>query len=103
MKPEYKAEMQVNKKEIEMNPFVESFVAHVAIGMVESLKGVDYLNKVRIRQDGEETKVAVNCEELPLTPFPNDIIASTLKGMLAPLKGVDEIKNLEILVKVVKS
>jgi hypothetical protein len=102
MKPEYKAEMKVNKNEIEMNHFVEKFVAHVAAGMVESLKGVDYLKEILIRQDGEEIRVAVNSEDIPLTPFPNDIIASTLKGLLAPLKGSDGMKTLEILVKVIK-
>ena len=100
MKLEYKAKMRVNGKTIEMNPFVESYVAHVAAGIVESLKGVDYLSKIEIKQDGQEVKVAVNGDEISLTPFPNDLITGTLKGLLLTLKGVDDIKTLQILVDV---
>jgi hypothetical protein len=100
LKLEYKAKMTVNTKTIEMNPFVESYVAHMSVGIVGSLKGVDYLSKIEIKQDGQEIKVIVNGDEIPLTPFPNDLIAGTLKGLLSSLKGVDEIKTLKILVDV---
>jgi hypothetical protein len=100
LKLEYKAELAVNAREIELNPFVESYVAHVAAGIVESLKGVDYLNRIEIKQDGEEIKIAVNGDDIPLTPFPNDLIANTIKGMVSDLKGVDEIKALKLVVNI---
>jgi len=103
MKLEYKAKLTANGKAIEMNPFVESYVAHVVAGIVESLKGVDYLSKIELKQDGQEIQINVNGDDIPLTPLPNDLIAGTLKGMLADLKGVDEIKKLSIEVNIKRS
>ncbi len=103
MKLEYRARMTVNEKAIEMNAFIEGYVSHIAAGIVQSLKGVDYLSKIDIICDGEEIKIAVNGENISLTPFPNDLISSTLKGMLEPLKGVDEIKKLRISVDIKRS
>jgi hypothetical protein len=100
LKLQYKAELAVNAGKIKMNPFVESYVAHVAAGIVESLKGVDFLSRIEIKQDGEEIKIAVNGDDIPLTPFPNDLIARTIRAMVSDLKGVDEIKALELVVNI---
>jgi hypothetical protein len=96
LKEVYKAKLQVNKKPIELNPFVEEFLAQISIGAVTSLKGVDYIRSVKIHQEHDDVNITVNGEEIPLTPFPVMIIANTLRGLASTLKGVDDIKSLDV-------
>lgn len=100
MKQNVKAKLWVNKKEIEMNPFVDSFVAYTTLGAVNSLKGVDYIKTVDLKIDQGDVSITVNKQNIPLTPFPNDIIANTFIGLVSSLKGTDEMKMLEIKVEV---
>ena len=99
MKKNLKAKLMVNSKEVEMNPFVESYVSNVAIGIVSSLKGVDYINSVEIKQEKDSVTIKINKEDITLTPFPSDIIISTIKGLVSSLKGVNDIKTIEIHLK----
>jgi hypothetical protein len=96
LKEGYKAKLQVNKKPIELNPFVEEFLARISIGAVTSLKGVDYIRSVKIHHEHDDVNITVNGEEIPLTPFPVMIIANTLRGLASTLKGVDDIKSLDV-------
>ena len=100
MKQNYKSKLNVNKKEIDMNPLVEDFVSHVSVGIVNSLKGVDYLKTVEIHLDKSEVKIKVNGEEIKVTPFPNDFIANTIRGLVSSLKGVDEITTVSVKVDI---
>ena len=95
-----KAEVLVNKSPIELNRFVESYFAFISIGIVKTLKGVDYIKKVEINQEKGDVTVKVNGEEIPITEFPNDIIKNTIKGMLVPLKGFDKVERVDIIVEV---
>lgn len=92
----FKAMMQINKKDIEMNPFVQSFVTNITLGAINCLKGVDYLRIVELHVDRGDVEIIINGEEVELTPFPNDIIANTIKGLIIPLKGIDEVKTIDI-------
>jgi hypothetical protein len=98
LKQELEAKLSVNKEEIDMNEFVESLVAHVTVGTVKSLKGVDYIKTIDVNMDKGEVDISVNNENIPLTPFPNDIIASTLIGLVSSLKGIDEVDKMKIRV-----
>ncbi|MCL0029774.1 hypothetical protein M1N19_02260 [Dehalococcoidia bacterium] len=95
-----KAKLQVNKISIEMNPFVEEFLAQIAVGVVASLKGAEDVQTLEIRQEKGNVKITVNGSDVPLTPFPNDIICSTLIGLVSSLREVDEIESLDISVEV---
>ena len=99
MKQNLKANLAVNNKEVKMNPFVQSYVSNVAMGIVSSLKGVDYISLVEIKLEKDSVTIKVNKEDITLTPFPNDIIASTMKGLVSSLKGVNDIKTIEIHLK----
>ena len=99
MKEVYRAKLQVNKKNVELNPFVEEFLARVSIGAVTSLKGVDYIKTVKIHHEHDDVTVNVNGDEIPVTPFPVMIIANTLRGLASTLKGVDDIKSLDVSVE----
>lgn len=95
-----KAKLWVNKISVEMNPFVEEFLARTTIGAVSSLRGGGSVQSLELNQEKGDVKITVNGDELPLTPFPSDIICSTLIGLVSSLKGVDEVDNLDISVEV---
>ena len=99
MKESYKAKLFVNKKPVELNPFVEEYLARISVGTVTSLKGIDYIRNVEIHHEFDDVTVAVNGENVSLTPFPVKIIASTLCGLASALKGVDDIKSLHVTVE----
>jgi hypothetical protein len=101
MKGSFKATLEVNKKAIEMNPFVEEFLARTTVGAVASLRGAEDIRSLEIHQDKGNVRIEVNGKDIPLTPFPNDIISSTLVGLASSLKGVDDIDSIDISVEVV--
>jgi len=100
MREKLGAEFLINKKPIELNPFVNDFLAHVTIGAVKSLKGVDYIRNVEIKSEYGDLAVNVNGEEIPITPFPNGIITSTIIGLASTLRGVDNVESFDIKVSV---
>lgn len=102
MEKNYKSTLQVNNRSIDLNEFVEQFLARVTVGAVTTLKGVDYLKKIEVTQDKGEVKVMVNGDDIRLTAFPNDVIANTLAGLVSTLKGVDKsnIKNIHVVVEI---
>ena len=100
MAEKHNATVQVNKKPLELNEYIEAFIAEVAIAMVKPLKGVDYIKKVEYHHQKDDVEVAVNGEDIPLTEIPVKIINSTLIGMMAPLKGTDNMERLDIVVEV---
>lgn len=100
MKERYKATLQVNEKPVELNPFVEEFLARISVGVVTSLKGVDYIRTINIHYEHDDISIEVNGDGLSVTPFPVMIIANTLRGLVSTLKGVDTINELDISVKI---
>ena len=84
-----KTSLQVNGVSINMDRFVESFVYHTTIGMIDSLQGTDASGSVHlaILEDG---KVALTLKGKPVktTSFVDTIVTSTAFGMVQPLKGV---------------
>jgi len=95
-----KAKLWVNKIAVEMNSFVEEFLARTTLGALSSLKGAGSIQSLELHQQKGDVKITVNGRELPLTPFPRDIICSTLIGLVSSLEGVDEVDNLDISVEV---
>ncbi|MCL0098439.1 hypothetical protein M1O57_01585 [Dehalococcoidia bacterium] len=95
-----KAKLWVNKVSVEVNPFVEQFLARTTLGAVASLRGGGSVQSLELHQQKGDVKITVNGNELPLTPFPRDIICNTLIGLVSSLKGVDEVDNLDISIEV---
>ena len=100
MKENVKATLKVNKITVEMNPFVEEFLARTSVGAVSSLRGTEDIKSLEIHQDKGNVKITVDGKDIPLTPFPNEIISSTLAGLVSPLKGISKIDSLLINVTV---
>ena len=94
-----KAKLWVNKVSIEMNPFVEEFLARTTLGAVASLRGGGSVQSLELHQEKGDVKITVNGNELSLTPFPGDIICSTLTGLVSSLKDVADVGNLDISVE----
>ena len=100
MREKLSTKFLVNKKPIELNPFVNDFLGHVTIGAAKSLKGVDYIRNIEVHHEYDDLSVKVNGEDIPITPFPNEIISSTIIGLASTLKGVENVKSFIINVDV---
>lgn len=90
------AELAINGAPVELNPFVEQFIAHTALGAVSSLRGAETIQDLELHLERGEVTIRVNGDQLPVTPFPRDIITSTITGMVSALKGVGRVDNVRI-------
>jgi hypothetical protein len=94
-----KARLNINENTIEMNEFIESMVAHVTLGAMNSLKGVDNVRTICVSIDKGEADILINNMDITLTPFANDIIVATLMGLVSLLKGADDVEKMQITVE----
>jgi len=94
-----KAELEVNKVSVELNPFAEQFLTRTVVGAVSSLRGTENIRGLELYLERGDVKLIVNGNELPLTPFPKEIITNTITGLVSSLKGVGKIDSLKINVK----
>lgn len=99
---QYKAELMINKSRVELNPFVEEYLARISAGIVTSLKGIDYVRNVQIYDRHGDIQIKVNGDDVAIKPFPVKIIGNTLRGLVSALKGVNEVDNLDVVVEVVR-
>lgn len=95
----FTAELSVNGAAIELNPFVEQFMARTVVGGVSCLRGVENVEQLELAVKGGDVELFVNGEEIVLTPFPRDVIKSTVMGLVSSLKGVGRVDSLRILVR----
>jgi len=100
MHQSFRAELTVNDSAVELNPFVEEFLARTVVGGVSSLRGAENIVSLELALQPGAVKLVVNGEELPLTPFPRDVIRSTIIGLVSSLKGVGAVESVKIGVKV---
>jgi len=47
--PDFTAELEVNGKKVEINPFVEGFISNAVTGMIASLNGVDQIESIDLK------------------------------------------------------
>ena len=99
MEKNLKAELEVNKVSIKLNPFAEQFLTRTVVGAVSSLRGTENIRGLELYLERGDVKLIVNGNELPLTPFPKEIITNTIIGLVSSLKGVGKIDSLKINVK----
>jgi hypothetical protein len=100
MEERFKATLQVNNEYVELNTFVEEFLARIVVGAASSLKGVGGVQNLELYLERGDISLIVNGEDISLTPFPNDIIAKTLIGLVSALKGVNKVESLKVSAKV---
>jgi hypothetical protein len=86
-----KVSLTVNGNPIELNPFVEGYVYHIAAGILNSLKGTSAIKKLDLDIDSDGLVTAVlNGSAVPVNIFVMEIIRNTLAGMVSNLKGVEK-------------
>jgi hypothetical protein len=100
MERNLKTELEINNVSVELNPFVDEFLARTVVGAVSSLKGAGNIQGLELYLERDDVKIVVNGNELPITPFPKEIITNTIIGLVSSLKGVHKIDSLKIKVKV---
>ena len=100
MKEHFRATLKVNGIPVEINPFVEEFLARTMVGAVSSLKEVEDIESLYVHHKKGNIEITANGEDIPLTPFPNDIISNTLTGLVSTLKGVNDIDSMDISVEI---
>ncbi|MBN2462088.1 MAG: hypothetical protein JXB43_00635 [Dehalococcoidia bacterium] len=100
MKENFSAAIKVNGVSVEINPFVEDFLARITVGAVSSLREVENIKSLQVQQKKGNVEITVNGRDIPLTPFPNDIISNTLVGIVSSLRGVDDIDSIDVSVEV---
>jgi len=101
MEERFESTLWVNNDPIELNDFVEEFLAKTVIGAASSLKGVANIQNLELTLERGVVEVIVNGKDISITGFPNDIIANTLIGLVSSLRGVDKVEVLKINVKVI--
>jgi hypothetical protein len=99
VKAEFKANLWVNGLPVDLNPFVEEFLARTVTGAVSSLKGAEDIRRLELYLERGDVRIIINEGELSLTPFPSDIIASTVTGLVSSLKEIDKIESLRVDVR----
>jgi len=93
--------LKVNGQAIDMIPFVEDYVAQVADGIVQSLRGAAPTDKLEILVTESTVSVIQNGGELEVNEFVSKIIRSTVLGMVGPLKGVSD--PTEVSIQIVRN
>lgn len=95
-----KVNLSVNGNNIELNPFVESYVYHVAGGIIASLKGTEAVKKLELAIENGDAKITLNGKDIPLNVFATDIIINTMSGMVTNFKGVEgKMKSLQLKIE----
>jgi hypothetical protein len=100
MQGSFTAELSVNGAVVELNPFVEQFLARTVAGGVSSLRGAENIEALELRVKGGDVELLLNGEEVVLTGFPRELIKATVMGLISSLKGVDRVDSVKIVVRI---
>lgn len=100
MEERLESTLWINSEYVEINAFVEEFLARIVVAAASTLKGTGDVRNLELSLERGDVSLIVNGEEISLTPFPNDIIAKTLIGLVSTLKGVNRVGSLKVIAKV---
>ncbi len=85
-----KVTLSVNGNSIKLDYFVESYIYHIASGIIASLKDTGPIKKLAIVvEETGKVKILLNGNDIPLNAFATEIVRNTLGGMISVLKGVE--------------
>jgi|YNPNPStandDraft_1061719.scaffolds.fasta_scaffold02970_5 hypothetical protein len=94
-----KASLDVDGRAVEMNPFLETYLANVCRAILNSLKGTEGAQRALFRIRGKELELLVNDNPLDLhmrTAFAMVLVRDTLLGVLAHFRGVRGWKEIQV-------
>ena len=89
-------ELAVNYTPVNIEDFIQQFIGNVVTSMLDSLKGTDKAEDIKLSIKGDSVDITVNGNDIQINAFTNDFVRNTVIGMVSSLKGVDQIDNLEI-------
>ncbi len=98
-----KASLQADGQSIAMKPFVEDFIARVAIAVLQSLKGTQGARKALFLLRGKHLELLVNDQVLDLhidRGFAEVVARDTIMGALSHLRGLRGKKEIRLEVEI---
>lgn len=93
------ARAYLKDKEIDLNPFVERYIAKVFAAAAGTLKGVEDPKLLEFIICGEDIKIIADGNKIEFFGFAEVIIADTLTATLKHLKGFSADDEIKILVE----
>lgn len=93
------ASLHVNGRAVEINPFLETYLANVCRAILNSLKGTEGAQRALFRIRGKELELVVDDKPLDLrmrTAFAMVLVRDTLLGVLAHFRGVRGWKEIQV-------
>ncbi len=89
----------VNDMPIELDYFVQGFIDHTIVGMLEALEGTTEIENLELSIDGDKVAINLNNAVILTNPFVSKIIRNTIVGMVSSLKGVNETDRTKIHIR----
>lgn len=93
------ASLHVNGRAVEINPFLETYLANVCLAILNSLKGTEGAQRALFRIRGKELELVVDDKPVDLhlrTAFAMVLVRDTLLGVLAHFRGVRGWKEIQV-------
>jgi len=93
------ARAYVKDREIDLNPFIENYVAQIFAAAAMTLKGAEDPKVLEFIISGEDIKIIADGSEIEFFGFAEVVIADTLLATLKHLKGFSADDEIKIIVK----
>jgi len=95
-----KTTLEVNGKDIPLNPFVTSFLGNLVLGIAESLREGEAFKSVSLEIDEKNVLLQVDRQPIPLIKsFAKNLIAGVVKRAISSLRGTEGAKHIAINVE----
>ena len=94
-----KESLQVDGSSVEMNKFIESYLANVCKAILDSLKGTEGANKALFKIEGKNVELVVNDNPVDLRMdrgFAALMVRDTILAVLSHLRGLRKWTQIEV-------
>jgi hypothetical protein len=88
--------LSVNYIPINIEDFVQQFIASVINGIMSALKDYREAHDIKLTIDGDLVDITADNNVIQLNPFVTTFVKNTVIGMISSLKDVGQIDRLEI-------
>jgi hypothetical protein len=88
--------LTVNDRPVSLDEFVKELIDSTVIGLLIVLEGVDEIQRVDLKIDGDVVFILVNGERVSLGTFVANAIKNTVCGLISSFKGVERINTARI-------
>ncbi|MGQ9653756.1 MAG: hypothetical protein ACUVXD_06800 [Thermodesulfobacteriota bacterium] len=91
--------LHVNGRAVEINPFLQTYLANICRAILNSLKGTEGARRALFRIRGKELELVVEDKPVDLrmrTAFAMVLVRDTLLGVLAHFHGIRGWKEIQV-------